>query len=153
MILNFHDRLDRVLNVTKSRQDNYVIDNIGIVYFKIETKLSGPIWLGAVCKENQTRQRHDWLYRFGRCWNRIWTVRTYLIGCNLWWKLDWTTIWLIVLVRSMSKTILNFHNRLDQVQYVMKIREDNNVIDHTGGIYAKKYIELLWSIESSADFD
>lgn len=59
MILNFHDRLDRVLNVTKSRQDNDVIDNIGLVYFKTETKLSGPIWLGAVCKENQTRQRHD----------------------------------------------------------------------------------------------
>lgn len=48
----------------KSRQDNNVTDHIALVYSKIETELSGLIWLGAVCEENQTGQRYDWSYRF-----------------------------------------------------------------------------------------
>ena len=31
--------------MTKIRYDNDVIDHIGLVYSKIETKLLGPIWL------------------------------------------------------------------------------------------------------------
>ena len=40
----------------KTKQDNYITDHTGFVYAKIETELSGPIKLGAVCYENKTRQ-------------------------------------------------------------------------------------------------
>ena len=36
----------------KARQDNNVIDCIGLVDVKTETELSRPIWLGVVCDEN-----------------------------------------------------------------------------------------------------
>ena len=43
MILSYHDQLDRVQFVMKTRQDNDVTDSIGLVYVEIEIKLSGPI--------------------------------------------------------------------------------------------------------------
>ena len=39
-ILNFHDRLDWVLIVTKTKLDNYVIDRTDAIYAKNETELS-----------------------------------------------------------------------------------------------------------------
>ena len=36
----------------KVKQDNNVTDHIGLVYVETETKLLGPIWLGALCDEN-----------------------------------------------------------------------------------------------------
>lgn len=39
--------------MTKIRQDNGMTDCIGLVYFKIETKLSRPIRLGAVYEETK----------------------------------------------------------------------------------------------------
>ena len=56
MILNFHDCQDRVLNVMKSRQDNNVIDLIGLVYVETKTELSGPIWLSVVYEKNHIEQ-------------------------------------------------------------------------------------------------
>ena len=41
----------------KTKQDNEETNHIDLVYIKIETKLLGPIWLGALCDENQTGQR------------------------------------------------------------------------------------------------
>lgn len=38
--------------MTKTKQDNYVIDCIGLVYAKIEIELSGPFRLGVICDEN-----------------------------------------------------------------------------------------------------
>ena len=38
-------------------------NRIGAIYIKNETKLSGPIKLGTIYDENQTRQRHDQSYR------------------------------------------------------------------------------------------
>ena len=39
----------------KIKQDNNVIDHIGLVYAKIETELMGPIWPGVVYDKNQIR--------------------------------------------------------------------------------------------------
>ena len=36
----------------KTRQDNNVIDHIGLVYVEIETELSGPIWSSVIYYEN-----------------------------------------------------------------------------------------------------
>ena len=41
--------------MTKTTQDNDMADYIGVVYTKNETKLSGPIRLGAVYCKNQTK--------------------------------------------------------------------------------------------------
>ena len=54
MILNYHYQLDQVPTVMKTRHDD-VTDHIGLVYTKTEIELSGPIWLGLVCDENQIR--------------------------------------------------------------------------------------------------
>ena len=40
LILNFRDRLDWVLIMTKTKLDNYVIDRTDAVYAKNETELS-----------------------------------------------------------------------------------------------------------------
>ena len=48
----------------KTKLDNNVTNQIGLVYVEIETKLSGPIELGVVSYENQKRQRHD---QFHKC--------------------------------------------------------------------------------------
>ena len=35
----------------------------------------------------------------------------------------------------------------------MNAKEDNDMIDHIGVVYAKNDTELLWPIESSGDYD
>ena len=50
--LSCRDRLNYVWFVMKTKQDNDVIDHIGLVYVKTETELLGPFWAGAVCDEN-----------------------------------------------------------------------------------------------------
>ena len=57
--------------MTKTRQDNNIINRISLVYSDIEIELSGPIWLGAVCDEYQAGQRFDRSYKYGlhRKWN------------------------------------------------------------------------------------
>ena len=59
---NCQDLFDWVQYVMKTRQDNDVIDYTGLVYTKKETELLWPIGLGAICDENQIRQRRDWSY-------------------------------------------------------------------------------------------
>ena len=46
-----------------TKEDNDVIDHIGIVYIKNNTKLSWPIGSGGNYDENQIGQWHDWSYR------------------------------------------------------------------------------------------
>ena len=46
---------------------------------------------------------------------------------------------------------MNCYDRWNWVQFVTKIREDNNVIDRIGVVYAKNDIELPWLIGSSVD--
>ena len=56
MKLRHHDQSDRVLFITKTKQDNNVTDHIGLVYTKNNTELLGPIGPGTVYDENNTRQ-------------------------------------------------------------------------------------------------
>ena len=49
--------------MTKTRQENDMIDRIGLVYAKFEIELSEPIWTGVVREENKTEEQCDRLYR------------------------------------------------------------------------------------------
>ena len=62
MKLRCRDCLNPVQSIAKARQNNDIINCIGVVCAEIETKISGPIKLSAVCYENQIG-RHDRLYR------------------------------------------------------------------------------------------
>lgn len=53
MKLSYYDRSDQVQHVAKIKQDNDMTDCIGLVYSKIETKLSRPIKLVAICDETK----------------------------------------------------------------------------------------------------
>lgn len=48
--------------MTKAKQDNNMIDRIGVVYAKNDIELSGPLRLGAFKDENKTGQQHDRSY-------------------------------------------------------------------------------------------
>lgn len=50
--------------------------------------------------------------------------------------------------RSTSKTKLNFHDRLDGVRFLIKTRQDNDVVNRIGLAYPKIETELLGTIES-----
>ena len=93
------------------------------------------------------------IYRSGLCWNRNWTFGTYLIECALWWKLDRTTIWLIVQVRSTPKTTLNCCDPSDWVSSMIKARHGNDVTDRIGEVYIKNDTKLSWSIGWGVDCD
>ena len=54
MKLSYSDWLNQVWSMSKTKQDNDVNDSIDLVYAKIKTQLSLPIWLDAVCDENKT---------------------------------------------------------------------------------------------------
>lgn len=62
--------------MTKTRQDNDVIDWNGAIYAEIETKLSWPIELGVVCYDNKTRQQHDRSYKCAQHQKWNWVVMT-----------------------------------------------------------------------------
>ena len=49
-------------------------------------------------------------------------------------------------MRSMPKTKLSYHFQSNRMQYVMKTKQDNNVIDHIGAIYNENNTNLHdWS--------
>ena len=58
----------------------------------------------------------------------------------------------IVHVRSMLKTILNCHGWSEWVSFVTKTRDDNDMIDRIGTIYAENDTKLLWPIRLGVDF-
>lgn len=51
---------------------------------------------------------------------------------------DITNLW----VWSTSKPKLNYQDLFDQVRSMMKTRQDNNMIDHTGAVYIEYDTEL-----------
>ena len=53
----------------------------------------------------------------------------------------------------MSKTILNYRDRLDQVSTVTKTRYENYVIDCIDMVYAKNKTDLSWSVEQGTIYD
>ena len=65
---------------------------------------------------------------------------------NLWRKLDKTMTWLNGQVRSTPKTILNYRDWLDRVSYMIKTRQDNDVIDCIGLVYTKIKTQLSGTI-------
>ena len=46
----------------------------------------------------------------------------------------------------MPKPKLNYQDLSDQVQFVMKTRQDHDVTSRTNVIYAENEIKLLWQI-------
>lgn len=58
--------------------------------------------------------------------------------------------WQIVQKWSRHSTILNYKDQSDSVQSMMKIRQDNDMIDHTSAIYVKIETELSWTIKQDA---
>ena len=49
----------------KTKQDNDVTNRTNVVHAKLKTELSSLIGPSVVCDENQVRQQHDRLYRYG----------------------------------------------------------------------------------------
>ena len=54
--LNCHDRSNMLLFITKSKQDNDVIDRIGVIFIEYNTKMSILIEQCAVYDEDETEQ-------------------------------------------------------------------------------------------------
>ena len=54
--LNYHDRLDRMQSIIKSRQDNDVTDNTVVISIKYDIKLSRPIRQYVIYDEDDSRQ-------------------------------------------------------------------------------------------------
>lgn len=50
-------------------------------------------------------------------------------------------------MQSMSKMNLSYRDQSDRVWSVMKTRQDNDKIDRTSAVHAKKDTELSWPIE------
>lgn len=50
--LNYRDLLDCVQSMMKIKQDNNMIDYIGMVYIETKTKLLGSIESGVTCYQN-----------------------------------------------------------------------------------------------------
>lgn len=143
---SYCDWLNQVQFVMKTRQNKDMINCIGVVYAKIETILSGPIWLCAVCDKNQTRWWHDRFYRCGPCRNWNWTVRTNRTQYGKLPKWDRTTTWSMVQVRFTSKIKLRYCDRLDRVKSMTKTKLDNDMTNHIDVIYAENKTKLSWSI-------
>ena len=49
----------------------------------------------------------------------------------------------------MPKSKLNYRGLFDQVRFVMKTKQDNDMTDHVGAIYAKNDNEQSWLIRLS----
>ena len=84
------DRSNRVPYVTKTKQDNDVINCTSATYSKNDTEPSWPIRLGANCDENQIGKLRDRLYRCGLCQKWNWASMIDQTKSDLWWKLDWS---------------------------------------------------------------
>ena len=66
----------RVWFVTKTRQDNDVIEGTSAVYAENDNELSWPMGLGVIYDKNKGGQWCDRLYRYYLCQKRYWTFMT-----------------------------------------------------------------------------
>ena len=151
--LNCWDLSDLVWSVMKTRQDNKVVDSISAIYAENETKLPWLIGSGMISDENQIEQHRDGSYRSTLRQNQNWIVGTYPTRCGMWWKLDGSTMWPIVRVWFMLISKLNYRDLSNQVQFVMKTKQDNGVANHIGATYIENKIDLLWPIRSGTVYD
>ena len=74
MILNYHDRLNQVSIIMKTKKDNDMIDSTDMVNAKNKIELSWPIGLGTVFDKNKIGERGDRLYRFNLRKNKKKTI-------------------------------------------------------------------------------
>lgn len=72
---------------------------------------------------------------------------------NLWWRPYTKTTWLVIQVRSTLKIELNYHDRSKRLWYIIKIRQDNDVINRTNMISAEFHIELSRLVRPSAIYE
>ena len=72
--LSYCDQLDCVRFVMKARQDNDLIDHLGMFYTKNDIELTLPIRSGVDCDENQIGQLRDWSYRCDLRRKQNWVV-------------------------------------------------------------------------------
>ena len=95
-IINFRQQSKWVLTTTKTIWGNDLINHIDVVYTENKIEIA---WLnepGTVWYENYIGQRRDWLYKSYLHWNQNWTIKTFVIGCGMWWKWNKTMMWPIV---------------------------------------------------------
>ena len=69
--IELSNQSNRLWYVTKTKNDDNMIDWTGALNIENESELSWSIGLGAVCYENQTGQQHDRSYEsfLRRKWN------------------------------------------------------------------------------------
>ena len=96
--LSCRDLTNQVWSITKTRQENDMIDCIGVTYVENKTRLLQPIRLGATYAKNETRLS--------------WSIE---LGSSLWQKLDRIMMWLDVQVQSTLKMILNYQDRSNRM--------------------------------------
>ena len=94
--LNYHDRSNKMLSIMKSRNDNYVIDRIGMIFVKYFTDMLRPIRKCAVYDEDEAGQWRDWSYTSTLRQTQNWTVMTKLTEYGQWLRPNKTTMWLII---------------------------------------------------------
>ena len=58
-------------------------------------------------------------------------------------------IGVVYIKKKKKKKKLSYHVWSDLVQFMMKIKKDNNMTNRVGLVYAKNYTELLRPIKSS----
>ena len=56
-------------------------------------------------------------------------------------------------MRFILKGKLNYRDRSNHMQFVMKTRQDNDLTDYTGAIYDENETKLSWSIGLGAVYD
>ena len=108
MKLSYCDQSNHMCVVMETRQDNNIIDCIGLVYNENDPELLGPICLSTISKK-KTKQDKDItncisvvyietkIELLGPIWlgavcdkNQTTQQRDWLYMCRLWWKWNWT---------------------------------------------------------------
>lgn len=115
------DQSNRVPSVTKTKQDNDVINCTSATHSKNDTEPSWPIRLGANCDENQIGKLRDRLYRCGLCQKWNWVAVTDRTVFSLWCKPDKTIMWLIIWFWFTPKSKVNYQDLFDWVRSVIKL--------------------------------
>lgn len=149
MILNCYDRSDQVLFVMKTKHNNDVIDCTDMVYAKNDIELPWLIESGVDSHENQIGTLHEWSYMCSLCQKRNWAIMMDQTRCGMWWKLDKTTTWLIIMVQSMLKMKLSYRDWLDWLKFVKKTRQDNDVSNSKYVVYIENETNLSCLIKPS----
>ena len=65
--LNYHNRLDRMRSIKKTRQDNDVTNRTGVIFVEYDIELSRLMGHYAVYNKDETEQQCDRLYRSALC--------------------------------------------------------------------------------------